>query len=367
MINLLYILLALVLLGVIVTVHEFGHYLVGRACGIGVIEFSVGMGPKLFGWERKGIKYSLRLLPLGGYCSFVGEDENSDNPHAMNNQPVWKRMLTVLAGPAVNLLLAVIVATGLIAGGVIVNPFEVDSQPVLLSVVENSAAAEAGLLPGDAIAAIDGEAISCDSAGMERAREIIGATPAGSTLTLTVKRGGETLDVTLSPRYSEEDGRTMIGVSFQSFYRSYDLNVFEAIPEAFKLTWRVVVETVKFLKNLLVGLFTGQGVQDGAVQGVVGIVSTVSDDMKVGFGTTFVDGLYSILYWLMIISMNLGIMNLLPLPALDGGRMLFLVIEGLRGKPFNREREGLVNLIGFALLIMLAIFITYKDIVALVH
>ena len=115
MINLLYILLALVLLGVIVTVHEFGHYLVGRACGIGVIEFSVGMGPKLFGWERKGIKYSLRLLPLGGYCSFVGEDENSDNPHAMNNQPVWKRMLTVLAGPAVNLLLAVIVATGLIA------------------------------------------------------------------------------------------------------------------------------------------------------------------------------------------------------------------------------------------------------------
>ena len=202
---------------------------------------------------------------------------------------------------------------------------------------------------------------------MERAREIIGATPAGGTLTLTVKRGGETLDVTLSPRYSEEDGRTMIGVSFQSFYRSYDLNVFEAIPEAFKLTWRVVVETVKFLKNLLVGLFTGQGVQDGAVQGVVGIVSTVSDDMKVGFGTTFADGLYSILYWLMIISMNLGIMNLLPLPALDGGRVLFLVIEGLRGKPFNREREGLVNLIGFALLIMLAIFITYKDIVALVH
>ena len=220
---------------------------------------------------------------------------------------------------------------------------------------------------GDTIAAINGEAISCDSAGMERAREIIGATPAGGTLTLTVKRGGETLDVTLSPRYSEEDGRTMIGVSFQSFYRSYDLNVFEAIPEAFKLTWRVVVETVKFLKNLLVGLFTGQGVQDGAVQGVVGIVSTVSDDMKVGFGTTFVDGLYSILYWLMIISMNLGIMNLLPLPALDGGRVLFLVIEGLRGKPFNREREGLVNLIGFALLIMLAIFITYKDIVALVH
>lgn len=367
MINLLYILLALVLLGIITTFHEFGHFLVGRACGIGVIEFAVGMGPRLCGWERKGTKYSLRLLPIGGYCSFVGEDEASDNPRAMNNQPVWKRMLTVLAGPAVNLLLAVIVATGLIAGGLIVNPFEIDSQPVLLSVVENSAAAEAGLLPGDTIASIDGEAISCDSAGMERAREIIGATSAGETLTLTVKRGEETLDVSLSPRYSEEDGRTMIGVSFQSFYRSYNLNVLEAIPEAFRLTGRVVVETVKFLKNLLIGLFTGQGVQDGAVQGVVGIVSTVSDDMKTGFGMTFMDGLHSILYWLMVISMNLGIMNLLPLPALDGGRVLFLIVEGLRGKPFNREREGLVNLIGFALLIMLAIFITYKDILALVH
>lgn len=367
MINLLYILLALVLLGIITTFHEFGHFLVGRACGIGVIEFAVGMGPRLCGWERKGTKYSLRLLPIGGYCSFVGEDEASDNPRAMNNQPVWKRMLTVLAGPAVNLLLAVIVATGLIAGGLIVNPFEIDSQPVLLSVVENSAAAEAGLLPGDTIASIDGEAISCDSAGMERAREIIGATSAGETLTLTIKRGEETLDVSLSPRYSEEDGRTMIGVSFQSFYRSYNLNVLEAIPEAFRLTGRVVVETVKFLKNLLIGLFTGQGVQDGAVQGVVGIVSTVSDDMKTGFGMTFMDGLHSILYWLMVISMNLGIMNLLPLPALDGGRVLFLIVEGLRGKPFNREREGLVNLIGFALLIMLAIFITYKDILALVH
>lgn len=367
MINLLYILLALVLLGIITTFHEFGHFLVGRACGIGVIEFAVGMGPRLCGWERKGTKYSLRLLPIGGYCSFVGEDEASDNPRAMNNQPVWKRMLTVLAGPAVNLLLAVIVATGLIAGGLIVNPFEIDSQPVLLSVVENSAAAEAGLLPGDTIASIDGEAISCDSAGMERAREIIGATSAGETLTLTIKRGEETLDVSLSPRYSEEDGRAMIGVSFQSFYRSYNLNVLEAIPEAFRLTGRVVVETVKFLKNLLIGLFTGQGVQDGAVQGVVGIVSTVSDDMKTGFGMTFMDGLHSILYWLMVISMNLGIMNLLPLPALDGGRVLFLIVEGLRGKPFNREREGLVNLIGFALLIMLAIFITYKDILALVH
>ena len=104
--NILYVLLAIVILGLIVTVHEFGHYLVGRLCGIGIIEFSVGFGPKLIGWEKKDIKYSIRCIPLGGYCAFVGEDETNDDPRAMNNQPVWKRFLTVLAGPFMNFVLA---------------------------------------------------------------------------------------------------------------------------------------------------------------------------------------------------------------------------------------------------------------------
>ena len=96
--NILYVLLAIFMLGVIVTVHEFGHFIVGRLCGIGVVEFAVGMGPKIIGWERKGIKYSLRAIPIGGFCHFVGEDENNENPKAINNQPVWKRFLTVSAG-----------------------------------------------------------------------------------------------------------------------------------------------------------------------------------------------------------------------------------------------------------------------------
>ena len=104
--KILYILIAIVMLGFIVTVHEFGHYLVGRLCGIGIVEFSVGFGPKLVGFRRKGIAYSLRLIPLGGYCAFVGEDEENPAPNAMNNQPVWKRLLTVAAGPAMNFLLA---------------------------------------------------------------------------------------------------------------------------------------------------------------------------------------------------------------------------------------------------------------------
>ena len=108
MIKILYVLIAVFMLGFIVTMHEFGHYLVGRLCGIGVVEFSIGMGPKLFGFKRKGINYSLRAIPIGGYCSFVGEDESNSDPHAMNNQPVWKRFLTVSAGPAMNFVLAYI-------------------------------------------------------------------------------------------------------------------------------------------------------------------------------------------------------------------------------------------------------------------
>ena len=112
--NLLYVLIAIVLLGVIIIVHELGHFAVGRLCGIGVVEFSVGFGPKLFGWKRKGIDYSVRVLPFGGYCKFVGEDDDNPSPNAMNQMPVWKRFLTVFAGPAMNFVLAYLAAVAML-------------------------------------------------------------------------------------------------------------------------------------------------------------------------------------------------------------------------------------------------------------
>ena len=161
--NILYILLAIVMLGVIVTVHEFGHYLVGRLCGIGIVEFSVGFGPRLLGWERKGIQYSLRLIPLGGYCAFVGEDELNDDPRAMNNQPVWKRFLTVLAGPFMNFVLAYVVCTAMLAMFMTAETF-----PTVGQLEADMPAAAAGMRVGDVIVQVDDTAIDYGSAGVSQ-------------------------------------------------------------------------------------------------------------------------------------------------------------------------------------------------------
>ena len=144
--NLLYILVAIVILGVIVMMHELGHYLVGRLCGIGVLEFSVGFGPKLFGWTRKGIDYSVRALPLGGFCRFLGEDDKNDAPNAMNNAPVWKRFLTVAAGPAMNFVLAFIAAVAMLCAF-----YVYDIYPKIDTIAENTPAYESVLQEGDVI------------------------------------------------------------------------------------------------------------------------------------------------------------------------------------------------------------------------
>lgn len=365
--QILFILLALVVLGVIIMIHEFGHYLIGRRMGIGVIEFSVGMGPKIFGWSKNGTRYSLRAIPLGGYCSFLGEDEKNDDPRAMNNQPPWKRFLTVLAGPAFNFLLAIVIAVWLISGGLISDPFSDATRHVIASVEPDMPADRAGFEAGDVIAEMNGETVSEDESGMEFVQQKIRECEAGQSIDFTVVRNGERIPLTLEPVFVEEENRLMIGVSFALYYPAYDMNALEAIPEAFRLTGKTIVATVDFLKDLIVGLFRGQKVEEGTVTGVVGIVDTLSTDMRLGFSNAFSSGINTILYWIFVISMNLGIMNLLPIPALDGGRLLFLIVEAVRGKPIDRNREGMAHLIGFALLIILMVFITYSDIRALIR
>jgi len=366
MFNVLSILLALVILGICVMIHEFGHYIVGKKSGIGVIEFAVGMGPKLFGWERNGTKYSLRLIPLGGYCAFVGEDEDNSDPRAMNNQPVWKRFLTVFAGPFMNFVLAFVLAGVLLQSGQIVDIENSFTHPVLDVVDAGMPAGKAGLQVNDAIVALDGVPIEQNDAGVEKLREIITASESGKTLVFTVQRNGETIDVPVTPEYSEADGKNMVGVVFRTEYAVYDLGFFAAVPEALSLMGQTVVQTFAFLKDLIWRLLRGLGIESGSVSGVVGIVSNVSSGIQAGFQDTFSSGIYSILVWLLNISLSLGIMNLLPVPALDGGRMLFLLVEAIRRKPVNREREAMVNLIGFALLIFLMIVITVSDVRGLI-
>ena len=345
MVKLFYILIAILILGFIVVIHELGHYIVGRLCGIGIVEFSVGFGPKLFGWKRKGIQYSLRAVPLGGFCKFVGEDAENSAPDAFNNAPVWKRFLTVAAGPVMNFILAFVFCILLLCNYVIS-----DIQPRIDVVHDNTPAAEAGLTEGDLIRSINGEDITFDINGVIAIQNTIRSSGGEVPLSLSVDRGGEILPMSITPALvtDEASGETMlqIGISFSPKAHGFG----EALSYAPKYMVEYTKEILVSLKNLI---FKGEGTEN--VMSAVGMIDFMSD-------LVYNEKLYAVVNIIFVISLNLGIMNLLPLPALDGGRLVLYIIEAIRKKPLPPEKEGMVHGIGFMLLIAVFIFFAYKDI-----
>ena len=344
--NVLYVLLAIVMLGVIVTIHEFGHYCVGRLFGIGIVEFSVGFGPKLLGWERKGIQYSLRAIPLGGYCQFVGEDERNDDPCALSNQPVWKRFLTVLAGPFMNFVLAFVVCAAMLD-----FYFVAEIYPVLDSVVDGMPAQTAGLEAGDRILEVNGVALTNDTDGVRLMTSTLQSGDLDEPIDLVIERDGERMNfaMTAVPIEDESGTRYQIGIVYAS--RTY--NLFESIREA----GSYMVETTGLMLNSLKNLiFKGEGLENTA--GTVGIIAVVAQKAR--------EGVYMVLWLMYIISLNLGIINLLPIPALDGGRLLFLVVEAIRRKPIPPEKEGMVHGIGLTLVLGLFVLLTFHDVARLI-
>ena len=346
-VNLLYILLAIVMLGLIVTVHEFGHYLVGRLCGIGIVEFSVGFGPPIISREIKGIKYSLRIIPLGGYCAFVGEDAQSNDPRAMNNQPVWKRFLTVLAGPFMNFVLAFVVCAVMLSSFFVAETF-----PIVDQVIADMPAESAGLLPGDRILSVNGQTLTEDTAGVNLMIGTMQSSDLTQPVELTVLRDGveQTFSMTAVP-VTDDSGATryQIGIVFAS--RTFTL--WESLRESGGYMIDTTGQMLESLRNLI---FKGEGLED--TMGTVGIITLVSQRAR--------EGMYMVLWLMFIISLNLGIMNLLPIPALDGGRLLFLVVEAIRRKPIPPEEEGMVHTVGMLLIFGLFIVLTYHDIWMLV-
>ena len=332
-----YVVLALLLLGVLIIAHEAGHFWAARACGIGVQEFSMGMGPLIAKWKsRKGTQFSVRLLPIGGFCQFYGEDEDEPDPRAFNNQAVWKRAVTVASGPLMNFLVAflVIVLFMIVIG---INTI----VPKIAQVEENAQAA--GLQVGDTIVSVNG----AEMTNYQQISQAIAASE-GNDVTLGVKRGKEELSLTLTPFYDEEAGRYRVGFSFgQERVRT---SVLTSIP--FSVQYNV--ESVKLILSTLKDLvFKGQGVDD--VTGPVGTVYVIQEVTQQG-------GLDVYLELIALISVNLGVMNLLPIPGLDGSRLLFLLIEAVRRKPVKREWEGAIHAAGFILLMGLMVLLTYKDI-----
>ena len=344
--NVLSVLAALLIMDVIIVIHEFGHYTVGRMCGIGVVEFAVGMGPRLFGFEKNGIQYSLRAIPIGGFCKFVGEDEDNADPRAMNNQPVWKRFLTVAAGATMNFVLAFVAAV------ILFSCYAAKVMPTVDIVDVDTPAAVAGMQAGDRIVTVNGQEVQNGEGGVYLVQNEVAAAQ-GEAVQFEVLRGEERIAMEIAPRLVElEDGssRYLIGITFGQQRFSF----WESIPEALASMRDDSGMVLDALRKLI---FKGEGAKDMA--GTVGIISMVSQSVRQGW--------YMVLNYLYIISLNLGIMNLLPLPALDGGRLVFLIIEAIRRKPVPPEKEGMVHAIGLLAIMVLFVLLTYQDVMRLIR
>lgn len=355
------IILFLIIFGLVVISHELGHFLIGRKNGIRVVEFAVGMGPTLFSFTAGGTKWSLKLLPLGGACMFEGEDglereegagqERGEAEEGMSFQEagVWARIATVFAGPFFNFILAFIIA-------VVLSALTGADLPVVGTVMENSAAMEAGLRQGDVITKIGHEPIH-----FYREVSMISALSQGEEMVVTYERDGEKAVTTLTPHYSEEDGRYYIGITNGGEY-------LECNPlQVFQYGFYEVEYWVKLTYKSLGMLVRGQVSRDD-VSGPVGIAQLVGesyDQAEKNYGTYY--AILTMLQIVVLLSVNLGIMNLLPIPALDGGRLVFMLVEVVRGKPVPPEKEGMVHFAGLVVLMVLMVFIMYNDIMRLVR
>ncbi len=369
---------------VMVSLHEFGHYIVARLLKFKILEYAIGFGPAIFKSKKTEIQYSVRCIPLGGYCKFEGEDEKSTDPAAFNNQPVWKRILVVLAGGVFNIILGFVLFLAIIPATSPMLTNKIDT------VVENSYIEQAGIQPGDKIIEINGHKISFYNDIKLYTSDFEKET----TAHIKVKRGKEKLSFDIKPteqtvtqkylddgieytdsingkeqtqffEYSDDVAKdeSKIGKTSQTTRyiigftpQKEDVTFFNVWGEA----WNNTRFVVKLVYQSLWQMLTGKvGVDQ--MSGPVGIVSEVNSAVK--------SGSYAWLYVLNLIALltiNLGVFNLLPIPALDGGRLFFMIIELIRRKPIPPEKEGMVHAVGMLLLLALVVYVSFNDIMRLI-
>ncbi len=367
---------------VMITIHEFGHFIVAKACGVSVLEFSIGMGPAIFKKQGKNTLYSVRIFPIGGYCSLLGEDGGSEEAGAFCNQKLWKRFLVVSAGAIVNLVLGFALFVVLVG---VTGPFK---SNVIDSVDERSYLSETGVMPGDRVVAINGHKVN-----FYRDIELYSDEFAdGSEFELTVKRNGEKKKFTVKPSYEKKTvtyseasadivdvingiearstesilgpvpeeyvGKTFTGSRYIMGFvaKVEEVTAANILPQA----WHYTGYVARSIYAALGDMITGKAGLDN-VSGPVGVASVV--------GSAVDSGRYrgkNILQIVAMLTKNLGIFNLLPLPALDGGRLFFMLIELVRGKPVPPDKEGVVHTIGLMLLLALAAVICFNDILKLI-
>ncbi len=344
------VLAAVLCFGIIIMIHEFGHFIVAKKCGIRVLEFSIGMGPALYSKKRGETKYSIRVLPIGGYCAFEGEDTESSDPRAFRNASVPKRMLVTLAGAFMNLLLGLVLILIVLCMDTKITTTTIDcfhTDELGASV----ASSDAWLKPGDRFLSING-------------LKIYSATDISYALqnddcyefTVVVERDGK--EVTLeNVRFRDhriEDENVKVSFDF------YVTGAEKTVPNLVSYTGRGFVSTARLIWISFRDLIRGKyGFND--MSSVVGIIDTTTE--VVSQSKTLHDKVMTILDLMSFITINVGIFNLLPFPALDGARFLILTIEGIRRKKLPANVEGSIHLAGFAILLVLMVALMFKDVV----
>lgn len=332
---------AIIIFAVLIFVHELGHFIAAKASGVYVIEFALGMGPKIISKKWGETVYSLRLFPIGGFCSMEGEDECVDSERSFSKKKPWKRLIILVAGAFMNILLGFVLLVGLN------STTETFITPKIEQVQINSAAEESGLSSGDRIIRVNGRNINIME---DFSWEIENNKNPDGKLNLVVENNGKKREISVAPK--ETDGKTTYGIMLTTQKNSF----VETIKNSFYKTIfysRVIIDS-------LFDLVTGKA-SFSQVSGPVGIVHEIGNAVETA-QQTGAEGLKTLIALTILLTINLGVFNLLPLPALDGGRILFVIIEMIRRKPVPVEKEAIVHFIGIVLLLGLSVIIAFKDI-----
>lgn len=353
-------LIFIIVIGVLVLVHEFGHFVMAKRAGMKVEEFGFGFPPRIVGWRKGETLYSLNWIPFGGFVKILGEDGDERGPRSFASAGFWPRMGVIVAGVIMNFLLAAALLVfvnffGLrigLADNDIGNAHDLKVQ--IISVAPDSPAATAGLQPLDTISGYkaNGQTITVNSAG--EVQDAVNSHQ-GQPLVLEIARGSQIIDTTITPRLNPPPGQGAIGISLTLTgvvsYSWYEA-VWRGIYDAAILAVNTAVGYYQLLKTLFV-----HGTLIAEVSGPIGIATLTGQAARVGFNY--------LLQFVAMISINLAILNIIPFPALDGGRAVILIIEKIKGSPVHHRVEGMINMIGFYLLVALMVYITYHDIAKL--
>ena len=355
--------------GIIVMIHEFGHFILAKSLGVGVIEFSIGMGPRLFSFVKGETRYSFRVLPFGGSCMMLGEEaaENGGSDGMITvdgrsfsrdrqfaNKPAWKRLAVILAGPFFNFILAFLLSlavTGI--GGW--------DRPVILAVTEGSPAQEAGLSAGDTVTMLEirGRKTRVKTSGDIQLFFLANGKLAeqGEEIGIRFKdASGQEQSRRVVLRYNEEEGRYLLGISYSTVYEPCE-NLGQLLEMSLHNLTFCLQNTVESLRMMIRG-----ELNTSDVKGVVGIVAVMDETMDEAYDYGFLSAALTFMNFMMLLSFSVGIMNLIPLPALDGGRIFFILIEMITGKGVPKKAEAIIHTIGFVILMGLMVLILFNDV-----